>query len=246
MSGGIIQPKVVASHEIVTLYTLGAEEKTQQLLGIPVSRNVTQAQIRLRGAASPAVSQALADQVRLLNRNTARALTALIAFKKRVLEAVLDCRIFTVNYPLNIEHLLREAQWYQQQLGDLEKGQDIGWPALRDTAVFWNRDMTEHAMFIRGMLDPSESALIAAANGFAKDYTKLTAGLGTANERMMEQITRETLEKTKQYRDFKAAGAAGIAACKIRSVILPLLADHVLREANYYVRVLEEFTIHNA
>lgn len=33
-------------------------------------------------------------------------------------------------------------------------------------------------------------------------------------------------------------GAEGILQCKIRSVILPLLADHVLREANHYIRLL--------
>ena len=33
-------------------------------------------------------------------------------------------------------------------------------------------------------------------------------------------------------------GAKGISGCKIRSVILPLLADHVLREANHYIRLL--------
>ena len=31
----------------------------------------------------------------------------------------------------------------------------------------------------------------------------------------------------------------GIDACRIRSIILPLLADHVLREANHYIRLLE-------
>ena len=39
---------------------------------------------------------------------------------------------------------------------------------------------------------------------------------------------------------FKAAGTKGIQSCEIRSVILPLLADHVLREANHYIRLLKE------
>ena len=40
--------------------------------------------------------------------------------------------------------------------------------------------------------------------------------------------------------DFKAAGAKGITGCDIRSIILPLLADHVLREANHYLRLLKK------
>ena len=52
---------------------------------------------------------------------------------------------------------------------------------------------------------------------------------------MLASITDETLSDTKRYRDFKAAGTKGIAECQIRSIILPLLADHVLREANHYI-----------
>ncbi len=49
----------------------------------------------------------------------------------------------------------------------------------------------------------------------------------------------DSLRETLKFRDFKAAGAQGIQNCEIRSVILPLLADHVLREANHYIRLLE-------
>lgn len=48
-----------------------------------------------------------------------------------------------------------------------------------------------------------------------------------------------SLALTKKFRDFKCAGVEGIEACQIRSIILPLLADHVLREANHYIRLLE-------
>ncbi|MGI6094128.1 MAG: DUF2935 domain-containing protein [Lachnospiraceae bacterium] len=37
----------------------------------------------------------------------------------------------------------------------------------------------------------------------------------------------------------KTAGTQGITGCNVRSVILPLLADHVLREANHYLWLLE-------
>ena len=52
-------------------------------------------------------------------------------------------------------------------------------------------------------------------------------------------LTKETLEETMRYRDFKAAGAEGILETEIASIIIPLLADHVLREANHYIRLLE-------
>lgn len=91
-------------------------------------------------------------------------------------------------------------------------------------------------MFTRGLLDPSESALIDKADKFAKDYSALLDAFCNAHNRTMKS---STLDKTVEFRDFKSAGAQGIQQCKIRSVILPLLADHELREANHYIRLLK-------
>ncbi len=59
------------------------------------------------------------------------------------------------------------------------------------------------------------------------------------NNRTMGDLTKKTLQETEKYRDFKMAGTKGINDCEISSIILPLLADHVLREANHYLRILE-------
>ena len=52
--------------------------------------------------------------------------------------------------------------------------------------------------------------------------------------------TGKAFQETKRYREFKAEGTKGITECKIAGLILPLLADHVLREANHYLRLLKE------
>ena len=57
---------------------------------------------------------------------------------------------------------------------------------------------------------------------------------------IMKGIAQETINQTIKYRNFKVAGTEGIKDCKIKSIILPLLADHVLREANHYLRILGE------
>ena len=133
-----------------------------------------------------------------------------------------------MNYPLLIEHVLREAKLYLSRLRALEGMKDCGCPEGCGDEEFWNRIMMEHALFIRGLLDPGEEALVTAANGFAGDYKRLLEGPGRSGA--------ETL--TRKFRDFKIDGVEGIENCQIRSVILPLLADHVLREANHYLRLL--------
>ena len=48
-------------------------------------------------------------------------------------------------------------------------------------------------------------------------------------------ITQDSIRETERLRDFKAAGTQGLLECKIQSIIIPLLGDHVLREANHYL-----------
>lgn len=105
--------------------------------------------------------------------------------------------------------------------------------------MFWNQIMMEHAQFIRGLLDPTECKLMETADAFAGGYCRLLEEAKEQDARTMDELTQKALETTERYRDFKVAGTEGITGCNIRSIILPLLADHVLREANHYLRILK-------
>jgi hypothetical protein len=135
------------------------------------------------------------------------------------------------------EHIRREANLYRIQLTALENRQNPN-DNLKETELFWDRIMMEHALFIRGLLDPTENTLIKTANNFADEYSNLIKEAQAATDMTIDRITDKTLRETIRYRDFKEAGTQGIAECKIRSIILPLLADHVLRESNHFIRLL--------
>ena len=100
--------------------------------------------------------------------------------------------------------------------------------------------MMEHSLFIRGLLDPSENELISTSNKFANEFCELIQKTDDATEITMLSVTSDILMETIKLRDFKKAGTKGMVDCKIRSIILPLLGDHVLREANHYIRLLKE------
>lgn len=110
---------------------------------------------------------------------------------------------------------------------------------LWGTEEFWNQIMMEHALFIRGLLDPSEEELVKTANEFAIDYKKLLEMAKVQNNKVSRELTGKSLTETLKYREFKSAGTEGIINCDIASIIIPLLADHVLREANHYIRILQ-------
>lgn len=239
LSNGIIRDNVLNSGEIITEYTLGSEQKTENFTGIPINKNITMMESNLTSGNNPSVSPAMYQNVKQLNADAKVLLDGIIEFKRNVLNDILSCNIMTGNYPLLVQHILLEAINYRMQVMSLENGEDIDNLDTKETENFWDQRMLEHALFIRGLLDPTENELINTANDFAASYTQLLAKLDQSNGAMLQEITQETLDETIKYRDFKAAGTKGINECKIYSIIQPLLADHVLREANHFIRLLK-------
>lgn len=239
ISPGFVRPTVLNSNEIVTDYTLSTENKTEELTGIKINKNITLMENNLRLGNNYNAPLATEATVRNLNNRAINLLNGLIAFKERILNDVLTCKLFTANYPLLIDHILREAKLYRSYLIALENGQDIEMTDMKQVELFWNQIMMEHALFIRGLLDPTENNLINTADNFAKEYQNLLIEATNMTDATMASIRNKTLEETQRYRDFKEAGTKGLDSCGIRSIILPLLADHVLREANHYLRILK-------
>lgn len=240
LSNGMIRPSVLNSSEIVTDFTLGTEQKTQYFTGIPINQTITIREAQLYGNRKPNVTPTMVLNVQKLNQNMIVTLDNFINFKSNILNDVLSCNIFTTNYPNFIEHIIREAEEYHDSLIQLEAKEDIENKPLEDTELFWDNIMMEHALFIRGSLDPTEKQLIIEANDFAEKYDVLMKRLQVATALTLANVTDDTLKETIKFKDYKQSGVKGISECKIRSIILPLLADHVLREANHYIRLLKQ------
>lgn len=238
LANGRVGSCILNSGEVVTEFTIPAERKTEGLSGIPIDSRISRMQHRLLPGCPRRENKELNRIVRGINRRALELLKELIRFKETMLQRIGEGELFNTNYPLLIEHILREAKLYRATIEGLERNDMICYEDLRETERFWNRIMMEHALFIRGLLDPAEEELIDTADGFAEDYKRLLEMAKRQDIRAMNELTRKSLEETIKYREFKAAGAEGILDNKIASIILPLLADHVLREANHYIRLL--------
>lgn len=267
LADGVVRNEVLCSGEVVTEFTALAEKQTEHFTGIHINKEVTAKELHLN-AMNCECEINLAGKcsaVRRLNQTALKLLDGLISFKENILKNVLQCNMFTMNYPLLIEHILREAKLYCSYVEMLEKDGELCDCSMKEVEVFWNRIMMEHAMFIRGLLDPCETELFNTADNFSKEYAELldacdnahnktinsaieqnhsqyhrNMSLTDASRNMSNKATMSgSLEETIKFKNFKQAGTQGIEQCKIRSVILPLLADHVLREANHYIRLLK-------
>ena len=229
------------SGEFVTDYTMDAERKTTELTGISIDRRITAAQKKMECAKAFQVNREDVQMVQRINERAVELLNGLIDFQERLLKHVEEGHMYTANYPLLIEHITREARLYREIIEGLVRNKK---GCYQNQEEFWNCIMMEHALFVRGLLDPCEGEMIKKADHFAGDFSEL---LEMSCEQThcdnstykTDMISENALEKTYQIRDFKAAGAEGLINSQIKSIILPLLADHVLREANYYIRIMK-------
>ncbi len=159
MSDGIVSRRVLVSGEILTEFTANAEIQTQRYTGITIDKEITAIESALNFGKSSRNDPVLRRQVGQLNQTALSLLDGLIAFKEKVLSGMLRCRIFTVNYPLLIEHIIREAKLYRTFIRNIETGGNADEQSMRETELFWNQIMMEHTQFIRGHWIPQKMTL---------------------------------------------------------------------------------------
>ncbi|WP_026884946.1 DUF2935 domain-containing protein [Clostridium akagii] len=241
LSNGIVNSSVLKSGEIITPFTLKAEMASSYFTGINIATGLTEAEKGLMGDNLRMDSTVLERRVCTLNERSQYLIKSLVQFKYRILSDVISCRIFTNNYPLLLDHIIREANFYFSMVQRLQNREEINLEReAYDQEVFWNRIMAEHSKFIRGLLDPTENELINAANNFGNEFDKLTKE-AMDKTTSISKVTEDSFKATIEISKFKAQGTQGLVECKIKSIIIPLLGDHTLREANHYLRLLKIF-----
>lgn len=244
LSDGILSEDVIDSGELVTDLTLQAEKETEFYTGISINSRLTKAEFLFTNEKEPGINPTLLQSVYMLNQQALASTRALANYKARLLRDVLSCRLFTNNYPLLLDHILREAKFYAKNLMRLQRRNSSN--TINDAIeeeIFWNRIMAEHSKFIRGLLDPTEVKLFDTANDFGNRFDMLTVEAEKLEDNLdlFAKVTTESLNATEDIRGFKRQGTQGLINCTIRSIAYPLLGDHVVREANHYSRILKKY-----
>lgn len=234
LANGNINTNTLMTNDIVTNNTLNAERKTSELSGININQDLTIKEMNLKPG-NISISEMLLNNIHTINRETLSLIEQLIQFKTDILNQVLNCKMFTTNYPLLIQHITNEARMYHDLLSKIENREQITNEYLYKQELFWNNIMKEHAEFIRGLLDPTEKSLIVTANDFADKYEAIL------NSQNLNRLTDASLKETIDFRNFKVVGEEAILNCKLKSIIIPLLADHIVREANHFIKLLRKY-----
>lgn len=227
------------SNEIVTNYTLSAESIASRLTGASINFEITKAELNLRSESDFDYTIWLADKTQDINCRTLNILEEAIGFKERILALSADCQVFVELYPNMLEHILKEAKLYYTILEYLIR-KTLPSECISNELKFWNHIMKDHAEYIDGLLDPTEINLKENAEEFAMKFEDLVEESIKSNKKLLIQ---KSLKETQNIKDFKKTTTEGLLECKIKSIIPPLLADHILREAYHYIRILKEMKI---
>ncbi|WP_085507230.1 DUF2935 domain-containing protein [Thalassobacillus devorans] len=193
------------------------------------------------------------QQVKSFNNEVYQAAVAIWGYKRKVLGLTLRCEITTNNYPLLVDHISREAAYFANRLRDLNEGKLAPEPdTIIQENLFFLRIMADHAKFIGHLLDPSERKLVDQAREFSHDFDQLVFqaidldSMRPQSETvpLMDQFLDQNRVSVVSLRDFKKTARELIEACRIKSNIHPLLADHTFREAERFLEIIDLFDSH--
>lgn len=167
-------------------------------------------------------------------------------FKHLLLDMMLHCKLGGFNFPLQLDHTAREAEYALRLLEKIKEGKILtaaGSKAYEN--VFWLRIMADHTKFIAHLLDPSERLLIEAAQSYSTEFDGLYlqgqdfAGMLHRDEvPSFKRFLQDVRVATLRLRDYKKATHDMIESCRLVGVISGLMADHVRREADHFLLIL--------
>jgi hypothetical protein len=182
-----------------------------------------------------------------LINDTQALLREFYTFKRDLLHQMLECKLGGYNFPLLLDHMAREAEYFMRLLEKIKGGKvalSSGMKAQEN--VFWLRIMADHAKFISHLLDPSERNLIQTANAFSQEFEDLylqgrdfsSMLQGYTEVPSFKRFLQDVRAAVLRIRDFKRAAEEMITECRLVGLIPALLADHVRREADHFLLIL--------
>jgi hypothetical protein len=179
-----------------------------------------------------------------------REIKPFIAFKADCHEAQISGKLYCLVWPLAFEHTQREAQRWCLRLQGLGLG-DAEFDRS-EVSTFWTGCMDEDCRFIAHLLDPDEYALIDACMKTSSVFRHMHRG-GTGGvvaslvgdpgsvvtSLVKNQKTYEILSCAENILDLKTKLCHDIEGGRVKSMMIPAMADHLRRESVKFVDELK-------
>jgi len=151
------------------------------------------------------------------NRPTIELVRRFLDLKLQMEKAQKAGRLKSLAWPTFFEHVALEGERFAKRLEKFSAGK-VEYER-NEVVDFWSRIMADHADFVAHLLDPEERALVQKAMQTAGAWREMKGGSKEKVDDSLDSLIA-----------FKKTAQAGVEAGQIKSIIHPLLADHVLRE----------------
>ena len=166
------------------------------------------------------------------NRTTVELIRPFLDFKRRLRDAQASGKMRSLVFPTFFDHTAREAERAVARLEKLAAG-NVGLD-FAEVVDFWSAAMSEHNEFIAHLLDPQEDELI----GHALDSSAMFKGFRHVNRERRLPIG-EVVLATEEIIDFETVLQEGMNAGRIKSILNPMLVDHMRRETLKFIDELK-------
>lgn len=180
-------------------------------------------------------------------RNLKAEIQPLIEYKEENHKAQVKGQLQSLVWPLFFDHTRREAVRWVNRMEDIANGHvDL---ERKEVVGFWGSIMDEHARFVAHLLDPDEYDLVEKAFKTSDVFQALAKGKSgpvralvkqplTVADSLIKNPELDAVESAAETMlDFKTDAVRKLETGKIKSIISPILADHVRRES---VKFLDE------
>jgi hypothetical protein len=175
-------------------------------------------------------------------------LTSLRGFKEQVLQQQLDCQIKLGFGPVLVAHMITEAEEAHRTLTRAREHAPLP-PSLEALHhhLIWLPDASGHAVALHNSLDGVERPLREQAEAFSQVFNglqikalELYSMLRVAPRMVgaLKRLNQDSMARIAAFRAFLLELREHAEGCELMGSLMPLLADHMLREELYYTEQL--------
>jgi hypothetical protein len=170
-------------------------------------------------------------------------------YKLYLINAHLECKVKIGLPPSFINHMVNEIEEYMRVLSYLVRGEIPSKLHPVHHHNIWLLDAKGHADALQGELDPTESMLLKKTEEFSKTFESFyikareMAGFLRARQDLfpaLREFDKETSAEIVLFHGFLNELQELRLDCRRLGTLMPLLTDHMAREACYYLLKINE------
>ncbi|HHT38675.1 MAG TPA: DUF2935 domain-containing protein [Mollicutes bacterium] len=174
-----------------------------------------------------------------------------IEFKRYIIQKLLMCAINISLPPSFINHMINEAQEFYETLESIRRPKAVN--TVEENIKLhkvWLPDSSGHATSLLMFIDAVEAFDREEARRFACDFNKLfikANELGIMIDRTnmsngaLKYLNEQSKNKISDFIYFLSRIKELRIQCKLLGNLMPLIPDHMIREAQYYLSSIQSF-----